>query len=141
MSETTNQEHILDTLLYLSPIPSSFLDPELFFRSSLSPLLGIDIFQLGVNADIYSEGLYRQGIIGFFLMPAVVPLSYYLVIKIANQFNHPLYNYLMVLLTRVFSFYAVVGGMVFSYRAATRFLLLLLFASIFMLLFKKRELR
>jgi hypothetical protein len=106
-------------ILYLSPIPSSFLPEAIFEKSTLSDFFGFSSSVLGINTDIYSDPVYRGGIIGAVTYPIFLCGLY--IASIFLAFSMPSrWQYSMVMLSRTLAVYSFVGGMVFSYRAATR---------------------
>ena len=94
-------DELSNSLIYLSIIPSWLMNDDLFYKSSLSPLLGIDINSLGVNSDIFSEGYYRNGYIGYFLFPLFIPFLFQFCSLIIIKFfrnQQVLYNLFFILL-------------------------------------------
>lgn len=112
-------DNLLRFFLYISPIPSSYLPDNLFEGSSLSDALGIDRSLLGINQDIYSEGIYWFGI-GFSWVYTVslallVLLPYYIAAKVKSFSSNNIY-----LACFIANIWMIVGGQVFTLRAGSR---------------------
>jgi hypothetical protein len=106
-------------IVYLLPIPSQLLPASLFSQISLSESLGIDRTILGINYDIYSEGIFWFGVdaawIYTLILAALTLLPYYIVVRIAKiQNNDILIACLMANAWMIF------GGQVFILRAGSR---------------------
>lgn len=135
------REGLLQTLVYLSPLPSFLIPDAALARSSLSDALGIDINILGINSDIISEPYYRQGLFGVILFPAYLVLLYVLMLKLSNRILLKA-RWNVFWFPRVIAIYSLIGGMVFSYRAATRYqIYFLIFGYIFLLYLKKKQIK
>ena len=111
--------NLIRFLLYISPIPSSVLPDSLFEGSSLSGSLGIDRSLLGINQDIYSEGVYWFGVgaawIYTFSLAALVLLPYCVASRIKTLSRSNIY-----LACFIANIWMIVGGQVFTLRAGSR---------------------
>ncbi|WP_333828988.1 hypothetical protein [Pararhodobacter sp.] len=115
-------------LVYVSPVPSSFLPGWLFSNLSLSYVLGIDKSVLGINYDIFSEGIFWFGT-GFawiytIFLGIIVLLPYYCATYLVKAQSSSIY-----VLCLMVNMYMVYGGQVFILRSGSRavFALSLLF--------------
>jgi hypothetical protein len=126
-------------ILYLSPIPSSWLPEEIFVKSTLSDVFGIDSNVLGINTDIYSDPIYRAGLIGAFTYPVFFFGLYFM--SMLLSFSMPKrWQYSAVLTAKTLALYGLIGGMVFSYRSATRWqLVFILSLALYIRMTKKRN--
>ncbi len=115
--------------LYLSPTPSSFLPSEALFEMSLSYPLGLDREGFSLNFDLFTEGYYWFGNPGLLVWPLVVVASLGFGLRIHNsRFGYHSRFFANLLLLAIF--YMFFGGMVFTIRAGTRFLLLVVIVSV-----------
>jgi hypothetical protein len=125
--------------LYLSPIPSSWLPEEIFAKSTLSDVFGVDSNVLGINTDIYSDPIYRAGIIGAFIYPVFFFGLYFISMRLSFSMPHR-WQYSASLTAKTLAVYGLLGGMVFSYRSATRWqLVFILSLALYIRMTKKRN--
>lgn len=132
-------DSLLSNVFYLSPVPSTLLPATLFERSTFSDVLGIDPNVLGINVDLYSDPFYRGGYLGVILYPMFTVILYFVSISCASAISSK-WRYLWISVSRVIALYGMLGGMVFTYRAATRWQFALIAAlSFYIWLYGKKK--
>ncbi|WNO53783.1 hypothetical protein [Stakelama saccharophila] len=113
-------QDLIDFTLYYSPAPS-FLFPDRFFsHSSLNGLLGINRYAVGINTDLYSESILWFGYSGVILVPfllAAMTCGSFA----ASRTIFKVSSYKSQLVGAIPVIWMLVGGMVFSLRAGSRF--------------------
>lgn len=132
--EYASNWHLLP--LYLSPLPSSYLPDQTLFEMSLSYPLGIDRESFSLNFDLYTEGYYWFGFGGIFLWPIVIAG----VVRVSDLVlkSHWCLRTNEIRLAANFGlFYMFAGGMVFTLRAGTRYLLMVIILAIILKLFSR----
>ena len=123
------QSSILLFPLYLSPVPSSLLPMETLTNMSLSYPLGIDRESFSLNFDIFTEGYYWFGFLGLFIWPFFVVCLLAFPLHLYNS-RYSFHSRFFASLIMLGIFYMFFGGMVFTLRAGTRFLFLIVILSI-----------
>lgn len=108
--------------LYLSPLPSSLLSSDVLHEMSLSYPLGYDREIFSLNFDHYTEGYYWLGYPGLLVWPAIQACIIRVSESLLNS-KHCRASYLLKSMATLCLFYFLLGGMVFTTRAGTRFLL------------------
>lgn len=129
-------DSVFSFLIYISPFPSWVLPDEIFSGLSLSYALGIDRSVLGINYDIFSEGIYWFGSDFAFLYTMTLALMVVLPYYVSRKFfiNPPKSLYVFILMANVWMLY---GGQVFALRAATRPMIALLLVMCIVVFFRK----
>jgi hypothetical protein len=120
---------ILEFIAYYSPAPSGLFPPRYFEQTSLNGVLGISMDVVGLNSDIYSEPLFWFGYAGMVIVPVLLAgmtcLSFVATRSLFGQVSQR--SQLVALLPVI---WMLVGGMVFSLRAGSRFVWAILFLAL-----------
>lgn len=122
--------------LYISPIPSSLLPSDILYEMSLSYPLGINRDSFSLNFDIYTEGYYWFGYIGLFLWPFIVASLILISERILNSrfCERP---FLVHIFSHLSIYYLMFGCMVFTLRAGSRMLFVVIIFALLIKLFSK----
>lgn len=122
---------ILEFLAYYSPAPSGLFPPRYFEQTSLNGVLGISFDVVGLNSDIYSESLFWFGYPGVVIVPIVLAVMACLAfVATRSMFGQVSQRSQLVALLPVI--WMLVGGMVFSLRAGSRFVWAILILALLM---------
>lgn len=127
---------LLEFLAYYSLLPS-FVFPDGFFeQTSLNNILGIPFEIVGINSDIYSEALFWFGYPGMVVVPLILALMTCLSFWSARTLlpRTPRRAQLIGALPVV---WMLVGGMVFSLRAGSRFVWIIIVAALVVALVRR----
>lgn len=124
---------LLEFLAYYSPLPSFLFSEGFFEQTSLNNILGIPLETIGINSDIYSEALFWFGYPGMIVIPLLLALMTCLSFWSARALlpRTPQRAQLIAALPVV---WMLVGGMVFSLRAGSRFVWIIIAAALVLVL-------
>lgn len=113
-------ERLIDFITYLMPIPSFLIGEQFYKYQTLNYITGISLSTVGLNSDLFSEPYLWFGEDFYYIAPLVLSLYLRLVATCLKKSFGTRFSNISQIIFAIALIYFVVGGMVFSLRAATR---------------------
>lgn len=129
-------EQLIYFITYLMPIPSFLIGEQFYKYQTLNYITGISLSTVGLNSDLFSEPYLWFGEDFYYMVPLILSLYLRLVATCLKKCFGARFSNIGQVIFAIALIYFVVGGMVFSLRAATRPFAFIIVACVFYLTYR-----